>query len=98
MVFESIPLHKKDQMRLCCRVGLQLVLRFSATKENYNYYISMLYSFVAELLSIPSILRYLSPLLVKDLPLSSSLFKDIFQAYYHSKLVDMDKKEQQQKL
>lgn len=66
MLYENIPIHKKDQMRLACKVAIQFVNEFKSTKETYNYYIAMLYSFVAELLSIPSINRYLYPLISKD--------------------------------
>lgn len=77
VIYENIPLSKKDEMRLGCKVALKLISQFPTNQHNYDYFLSALYSFVAEVMSIPSILRYLMPIL-KEMNLQPRLFKDLF--------------------
>ncbi len=93
MTYESIPNEKKNLTITACKTLLSMLSTFTVTDKTYDTSITLYNSFVHEILSLPTILRYLTP----QLNLHPLPYKLIFQAYYYSKRVDDQATQEEEK-
>ena len=61
MTYESITHEKKNMTTNACKTLLSMISTFVVTDKTYDTSISLYNSFVHEILSLPTILKYLVP-------------------------------------
>lgn len=92
MPFESIPNERKSQVTIGLRCALAIMSNITQSKVLLDTMVRLQYSFVHHILSLPTINKYLLPLLFPDNHQDDLLrtlnLKNLFQSYFYSKQVD----------
>ena len=65
MTFENIPNEKKNLFKLGLETAVMIFNNLVSTDKTYEIAVSLLYGFVNEIFSIPTINKYLMPMLAR---------------------------------
>ena len=90
--FDQIPQEKKQMITNVCKAMLSLVSSFTMSDATYEDSVQLYFSFVHEFFSIPTILRYMVPLLAQ-IPVN---FNNVFKSYFYCKKADMAFQDQEE--
>lgn len=74
---------------------MTIINSYVIVEKTYEMSISLLYGFVNEVFSLPTINKYFMPMLSKP-EFQGINFKNLFQSYYFSKKVDMNEEEKEE--
>ena len=103
--FESIPNERRNLCSLGVKTAFSIVTNLTSCEETYETFISLQYQLVNYLMSLPTINKYLAPLMFPSSdPLVASSeeefrpisIKNLYQSFYYSKQVDMSENEKEE--
>jgi hypothetical protein len=94
MPFETIPNERKSQVITGLKCALAIMCNIVQNKSLLDSMVHLQYSFVHNILSLPTINKYLLPLVFpennSDELIRPVNLKNLFQSYFYSKQVDDD--------
>jgi hypothetical protein len=95
-LFNQINNEKKRFVNIALRLATQLFCEFRASNaSNYDLAINFQFNYINEILSLPTIIKYLLPMLEGPDRLTVD-FKLLYQSFYFSKLSSLDEEETKQ--
>jgi len=96
-LFHEISNERKRYVNIAVKLATQLFSEFKASNQtNYDLAINLQFNYVNEILSLPTITKYLIPMLEQAQEPLKINFKLLYQSFYFSKLINLDEEESKQ--
>ena len=96
-LFDQVSNEKKRFVTIALKFATQLFSGFKASNQvNYDLNINYQFNYANEILSLPTITKYLMPMLSNQNDPLTINFKLLYQSFYFSKLADLDEEETKQ--